>query len=441
MKREIPLDASYANWGAWEAIRDAIQNVLDAGDSGDTISIFYRNGKIVLKNEGSYLEPSDLVLGRTSKGDRKSRGHKGEGLKIALVTLVRLGCKVKIETGNEVWTPKIEASDKFGGAEILIIDSKPRVFSNDCTITIDGVSKEAWAQVQSRIIDPRVPGSARPAAIIPTSRGDVLIDEALAGKIFVGGLFVTDFQTQGMIFGYDFKPSAMELDRDRKLADPWALKYSVSQMISELPGKMGRDKLYDLLRQESLEACAVADYASCMSTSLSEAIATQHEVVTGSSLAAANGRDADRASAVGLRAPVVGTAIASLVGLRNPLEKAIDTRAKGPRVIHDPSEIPSSELLNLEQARNAFAIAGLKAPTVEIVTFWSESTMGEADLGTGEIRISKGVLSSRKDTIETLIHEVAHINTGAGDNDDRHKREIERLSGLIIDALLPKVSS
>lgn len=435
-KLELTINVNWKQWGAWEAIRDLVfQNPLDAADNGDTIAIVRSpSGKITATNTGSHLTRQDLILGVSSKEGRNSRGHKGEGMKIAIATLVRLGCKVQIASGDEVWTPTIEVSEKFGGAPLLTINTRSRPFANNVQVTIEGIGDEAWKDCLSRVIDSRVMGAAIPETKFSTAYGEVIADPAFAGRVFVGSLYVCDLKEENAAFGYNFKPSVIELDSDRKLADPWTLKHAIGRMFEDLSGKIDNAKLYDLFRQEGFESRAIVDnYYS--SPALAAGIAAEHTKRTGQTFAAATAEQSASAGFVGLAAPVVGSAIAKLVGQVNPLDIAIKTRAKGPKLLLDRSELTADSLKNLDHAvavLNRF----VTLPVIQPCDFWLAGTMGEANLETGEIRIARHVLDSLRDTIATLIHEYAHVHMQAGDGDAAHQRCVENTAALVIAGLM-----
>ena len=57
-------------------------------------------------NNGASIGIDKLVLGETTKYDNENQiGKYGEGLKLALLVLVRNGHQLEIKTQEQIWTP------------------------------------------------------------------------------------------------------------------------------------------------------------------------------------------------------------------------------------------------------------------------------------------------------------------------------------------------
>ena len=105
-------------WGEWEAIRELIQNAVDASpkikllyEDQQDISYVIDNGKGIVK--------SDLLYGETKRkteyGIHCLRGTYGEGLKIGIIALMRMGYKIVIRTVNFDYQFSIENSVDYRG--------------------------------------------------------------------------------------------------------------------------------------------------------------------------------------------------------------------------------------------------------------------------------------------------------------------------------------
>jgi hypothetical protein len=154
-------------------------------------------------------------LGSTNKEGNKI-GSFGEGYKIALLVLTRLGIPVEIRNGDLVWKPRFKYSRTFDD-ELLVVEEtlSDNKLNKGITVIVkglDGIGKqeieESCLRMQSHI-----------GAIKQTKYGDILLDKK--GKLYVGSLYICDTQLH---YGYNFKPEHLRLERDRKTVDGWDLK-------------------------------------------------------------------------------------------------------------------------------------------------------------------------------------------------------------------------
>ena len=85
------------HWGEWEAIREIMQNSLDETDQLPELIIDKKNNRTIIQDTGHGITLNQLILlGKTGKDGEDSRGKFGEGIKIALIVLTRMGYKVRL---------------------------------------------------------------------------------------------------------------------------------------------------------------------------------------------------------------------------------------------------------------------------------------------------------------------------------------------------------
>jgi hypothetical protein len=234
-KYELSLAKDYVpGWDIVDAVRELFQNALDqqATVEGNDMFFDYDEEKQLLSigNKLSVLNTKTLLLGSSTKrDDDKTIGKFGEGYKIATLVLTRLGKKVVFYNygSREVWYPRFVNSRRYG-AEILtfFVDKKFPWFAapdNNLTITVEGVTLEEYESIKLSNLH-----LTKPVTYYETEFGRILIDSKLKGKVFVNGLYVTDYDQY--VYGYDFKPAHIELDRDRKLVNDFNLKWLASKM-------------------------------------------------------------------------------------------------------------------------------------------------------------------------------------------------------------------
>jgi len=218
----IPLTISEdycASWGLFEGVREFMQNARDATRAGCTFDAFYAPEKALLtvRTKGAILEHRTLLLGQSTKRGRADMlGEQGEGYKIGSLVLCRLGKGIKIRTGGEVWQPDISFSKKFG-ANVLTFDILGgRKERSEIVVEISGISPEEWAPVAPKFLF--LEEHSHEVVVCPT--GAVLMDGG--GDLFVDGIWVC--KNEELVHGYDFLPSDVDLDRDRRMVSGFDAK-------------------------------------------------------------------------------------------------------------------------------------------------------------------------------------------------------------------------
>ena len=217
-----------SDWGFWEATRELAQNALDHADkTGEKIHVgFHRpTKKLLITSANCKLSLSSLVLGVSDKTDDDAiRGKFGEGYKLALLVLVRLGLDVKVYNQNEVWVPCFEYDSELD-TELLTIKVYPKdTKSKDVIFAIGGTTREMASKIKNRLI------IDREASIgFKTDYGTILTEERFKGKIFAGGLYICTPELD-LEHGFDFDPEHVELGRDRGLIDSFNIQWLASKM-------------------------------------------------------------------------------------------------------------------------------------------------------------------------------------------------------------------
>lgn len=240
LKLELSITKDYvSSWGLKEAIREIFQNAIDQQTTDPENFMFcsYEAESEILRigNSKSSLSRQSLLLGETSKrSNSKTIGQFGEGYKLALLVLTRLGYKVNILNygSKERWIPKIQHSRKYNTKVLTIMISKfifTSVPHNNLEFEIHGITKEDYEQVvrsnlhlQSTIEDD----------VVETSIGRILLGEDHRHRLYVNGLYICE--NKNFHYGYDFKPASIQLDRDRSLISDFDLSWTTSTMWLEL---------------------------------------------------------------------------------------------------------------------------------------------------------------------------------------------------------------
>jgi hypothetical protein len=238
-KYELSLTRAYVpDWGLTDAVRELFQNALDQQTVNPDNKMFWdyneEDETFSIGNKLSILEPQSLLLGSTTKADNANTiGQFGEGYKVATLVLNRLDKKVTFYNygAREVWTSRFSKSKKYG-VEILVFETDKKfpwitVPNNNLTITLENISLDEFSEIEETILHMRDDYPCK-----ATEKGEILMDMDEAGRMYVNGLYISTDSSFG--YGYNFKPSCVKLDRDRRLIPGFELKWTTAQMWGTL---------------------------------------------------------------------------------------------------------------------------------------------------------------------------------------------------------------
>lgn len=211
------------DWEVEDGIREFVANALD---SDYPFEYEITDNSISLTSKGVTLPASVLTLG--TSGNRlkvESVGQHGEGILVGLVPILRSGGTVEFINGSKIWNPCFEYSEQFD-KEVLVIHECQVAHGEDYTVNISNVSKS----VLDSVIDRCLYLQEDIGEVLEGTTGRILKD--IAGKLYVGGLYVTAIPTYA--HSYDFKPQYLQLNRDRKSVEGWNLQAAAARLTKEV---------------------------------------------------------------------------------------------------------------------------------------------------------------------------------------------------------------
>lgn len=423
-------------WGAWEGIRELIQNGRDAEvELSAPLTVDWQKGKLRIENEGCTLPHEALLLGHTSKyGRQELIGKFGEGLKLGILALVRAGHKVKIRSGEEVWDPKIERSETFK-ADVLVFNiTRGRTERDRVRVEIDGVSREDWDSMKDRFLflDRQVATDE----IVATDHGELLLSEGKRGRVFVKGIFVS--YDEKLNYGYNLADA--DLDRDRRIIHSYDLQSRTrriwAEAASKRPDLLGA--LWSLLDKDAPDIQALQWSADMITDTTREGLVEKFVERYGAGAVPVENleqsKDVEHLGKVGIVTPAslravlsqqLGTVATVLESLRSEVVKTYGW--------HELDVFERAAMDNAIKLANHGALVDLSI--VDVVDFRSETLMGQ--FKDGRVAIAKKWLAKPSETLATLVHELAHRD--GGDGDKGHVAAIERIWSAIVEALLVKL--
>lgn len=249
MKRfDLGMSINYCpTWGVVESVREFFQNAHDEEIVNPENKMYFGYNKdsktLCIGNKNGRLTTNTLLLGQSSKRDNSETiGQHGEGYKVATVVLLRNGKGVKVynRADKEVWTAKTIKSRRYQ-ADVVVFDiEKVSIFKSvpdhDLIFEISGIDEDEYqAIVNSNLFLQNLKEgddyiASNPGYPLTTCMCKVLTGERHAGKLFVGGLYVTT--SKYAKYGYDFAPELVRLDRDRGFIDGIDLQFLTAKVIS-----------------------------------------------------------------------------------------------------------------------------------------------------------------------------------------------------------------
>lgn len=422
-KIELSINVAYLqSWGAWEGIRELVQNGKDSeAEFGAMLDVSYHNGTLRIENDGATMDRNVLLFGTSSKAGRSDMiGKFGEGLKLGTLALVRNGHPVKIRTGDEVWTASIARSERYD-ADVLYFDcvggreNKRRV-----RVEIGNVSLEVWNELRERFLFITRP---KKDESVQTERGDLLLGDRFRGRIFVKGIFVqTDPRLQ---YGYNFKHA--EVDRDRKMISSWDQEYEASRIwgdaVAARPDLI--DPYFELMAKGDGDLKGAEVTASYIPRDVRAKVADRFKAQFGADVVpVGNLGESQEVEHLGKRGVVVSKGLSAMLvesfGSKDDLLKA--ARQEVTRTL-SWTDLDTAQKANLTSAIALIGAVreGCTLDLVDVVDFRSEKLRGQ--FKDDRILLAACVVADRDQCLATLIHEFAHRK--GGDGEKAHVAEIE----------------
>lgn len=421
----LPLSPGYVpTWGEFEVVREIIQNAIDEDEQrGHKMTVEHDGERLTVSNDGAVLQADALLIGESGKAGHKLRGEHGEGLDLALLVAARLGLNMEVTTRTEVWVPRIEFNDQLR-AQCLVIHMNPRdPRGRDVSVSLD-VSAESWAKLRRRFTFIDAPDDA-----VVTDKGTLILDSDRLGDIYVKGIWVT--RRPEFAFGIDL-PS-VRLDRDRRLIQDFDLKWACGEVIAQAlerdPARFAA-RTYSMIEKKSEGAEYITSHVyrgGKAARSLVEQFRAKHgqDAVPCRSL-----EQSKRLSELGRTGVLLDDNLASVIEQEvGTYHTVVDERRFAVERSYGWHELSQTERDNIDDAANAVHRATdhpAASLDIELVDFVDVGIRGCCNLKTSSIQIAKSEAADFYGMLTTLVHEIAHAQTGATDGTAAHgQRERE----------------
>ena len=339
---ELTIAPEYvASWGFKEAIREFIQNGIDAETENPqhTFEMDWdsETEELLLKNKNTSIEIKSMLLGRTTKANNKNLiGQFGEGYKIATLVMNRLGKKVTIHNGEtgQLWQSSIEHSERFDSDVLVFTITESEDVSRDLNIRISNVTYDETDSIEEVWLNAF--DEYRDRDIIKTKYGDILLDEDLAGCIYVNGLFVQKESTYK--YGYNIKPQYIELDRDRGTVMWYDLRMTSARMITEAAfnDKISADEFIQIMKENN--DIEFAQYVTTSNvTTLKDKIVAAFDKEYPNSIPVRSQREFELVKSLGGRPVIIAERLADYVDtiINERIDKLAEERIEDGETMYD----------------------------------------------------------------------------------------------------------
>lgn len=435
-------------WGAWEAIRDIVQNALDETE-GYTFG--YDEQGLWIADEGKGVAVADFLLGPPKLKPPYARGAFGEGMKIAALALVRAGYKVKIETANkEVWIV-FNTVQVNGRIEQLAALWRPNGRTGGTVFHIIGYTDSAFPDRFAVNIPRRDILHYSPILKEPVSRYNALI-KSPPGRIYARDIYLQDINSP---FSYNLWGFVMAPDRHgprdaqqmhQDMGRTWATVGNVD-LLARLLGMLVDPPVEATYETTHLdftwmekEPWSGHSYQFLMQANRQVWQQAWDQAVGKGTVLYTEEKWAPLVRHLNYESRRVFWAAADV--LRTVLKTDVDLVSISAEQLRETKVIPDKDLTPLQQAHLGLAraivrelsrrrdpVMGTHAAFIPPASDRSR-TVGMYGGKTREIFLSLEALGQGRDTVDVTLHELAHHTSGGAlDLTEPHVAEISRLSG------------
>lgn len=431
---ETGISSQYVkHWGVIEALREVLQNWYDVqSEFGCGGSQAWTDGKATLVDFGPGLEPRHLALGISEKG-AGSIGQFGEGLKLAMLVLVREGREVTVLSNGRKIRPVLYDSLNYE-TEILAFEVSRALPRKGTVILVE--CEEDELRQGNEFFEAYL---ERQPDFEWLEEGKISLYQGHGGLIFVNGSVIC--YRENAHYNYHIRTTSPDLvNRDRSAVDVSKIRLAVGSLFDTL----------EKIEVISKILKAVTDLASFETNVTSYPVHDRYGTwkvawlkTFGKLARVATGTKYDNlAGYYGYKVVDLGYYWNSFaerqLGVDN-IEVALQ------KAFQEKQVVPLNELTAVE-GRNLNIAVDLVGAAFDIVyedeqiqvaeKLFTKDSKAEADgcyePKTRKIWLVREVLSDLYEAVRTLAHETAHITSGAADLSGQFEWELTKILGKVL---------
>ena len=415
------------DWTIWEGIRefesngkDAVKGMLDGKTSMEIIE----NCLVISDNGLAGLKLNHLLLGENEKSSTACIGQFGEGMKLALLVFTRMGMPVTINSYNLQLESGI--GDLFG-KEVLSItyDTEAELYQGTKVTIHNWNDNPTYSERFIEVNDNRI--------FCETENGDV-IDETVQ-SLYEKDVFVTTLG--GYLFGYNLRTAKM--NRDRSVISESETQAGVASIwkLIDIPAMW--DLLFSKIMSENSHEANMDLSFWNMEDKVAQAIKAGWYSAFGNNAVISTNITASKEAEHKGANPIQIQLGYYFMGC---MSQIVETdKAYVARLADESIQFLSKHDLDTKQRKTyAWLLKQAKRMDFEedkILLAKVPDSMGMADRNNGTILLHPDNFYSMKDSLRTMIHEIAHIFSNASDLTDDHVNMVAILGARLAMSYMP----
>lgn len=393
MELVYPISLDYVpHWGEWQVIRELVQNAMD-------VDLHFRMGKegdtFFVEDRGPGTQIRHLILGVSDKGE-EARGKWGEGLKLALLVLTRMGLTAHISTGG---------LRLHNEPETLMADRVFKVVWEEANTYVEGTRIEipGW---EGDIFEDRFLRPGDPRIVYTDQWGRCILKETKP-SFYHKGIYLSRARSYSIDYAFGYNLITTPVDRDRGVVESCQANSEVGKVWQSVDDIALLEQFYKAVDDKMGEKdvwMTSTPHPKAHKKAI-QAIYGKHVVVSTSKDLS---REAEHIGATSVDIPT---------GIKAVMEEAVGTdrdyvlEMQGKSMVSVPDkDLPEPARHTLTGLRklakrikeglrvDAYVLDGAKA-----------NTSGDT------IRLDLSTMTSQEEALASLIHELAHQEYGAAD--------------------------
>jgi hypothetical protein len=405
---DYPVSTGYrSSWGEWEAVREIVQNAID---SGSKVSLRIKEGVLTVRDFGAGFKLRNLLIGESGKDGVSSIGKFGEGMKFAFLTLLRMGCTVRVISNEIKLHPFLK--ETFGAETLSIKYSYVDEAFDGTRVTIKGISNS----YEDRFL-----------TLSNSWSDEILTDPDKIGKLFVKGIYVRDIQSS--IAGYN-----LNMERENPMSgdiDMWSARQHIGNLIANSTDKKFIRSILLLTRDGGLSSSFEGDVCYGRNFSFKKPGVWRkilYDIYGTRNICYSTNYDSSRLAIYnGFQVIQDSPWIESL------LKTDVGVVGKPKKMERVPRKDISRNLrLKVDKVRKTVEKAlSTKISNFQIVEFKDSSIRGEAKKDS-YMKISKDIVSDEGALWEVILHEMVHYLYGFNDLTHEFQNALGVISRTVI---------